>query len=342
VIYYLHSDHLGSTSLATTAGGAIVPGSRTGYDPYGAVRYGGALPTDFTFTGQRAEGFGLYDYHARWYAPALGRFISANPLVPEPGNPQALNRYAYVNNNPLRYADPSGHYVDEGNFWLQPGCSYDPGQAYYLLWAAGGTVRVDTYFLSPAASKAIFGVAVPQRVAVGTVVAVNDPGNKGPLLMALAGGLTGMVANLPMPQFSTQIHAPTSQLPDIYGDPGPGPVAAQTGAKQLPAPGQSSFSQKYPVLRHYTDVPGAITNDRVIRLGSEGKIWLTPDKYTSASEAQKALAVDKNLRGYFEIPIERIKGPLVGPNPVQGGTGQEFITTSPIDVSDLGWIPLSP
>jgi hypothetical protein len=40
-----------------------------------------------------------------------------------------------------------------------------------------------------------------------------------------------MVANLPMPQFSTQIHSPTSQLLDIYGDPGPGPVAAQTGAK---------------------------------------------------------------------------------------------------------------
>jgi len=31
--------------------------------------------------------------------------------VPEPGNPQALNRYAYVYNNPLRYTDPSGHAV---------------------------------------------------------------------------------------------------------------------------------------------------------------------------------------------------------------------------------------
>jgi uncharacterized protein CbrC (UPF0167 family) len=29
--------------------------------------------------------------------------------VPEPGNPQALNRYAYVYNNPLRYTDPMGH-----------------------------------------------------------------------------------------------------------------------------------------------------------------------------------------------------------------------------------------
>jgi hypothetical protein len=39
----------------------------------------------------------------------LGRFLQPDPIVPEPGNPQALNRYAYVYNNPLRYTDPSGH-----------------------------------------------------------------------------------------------------------------------------------------------------------------------------------------------------------------------------------------
>jgi len=35
--------------------------------------------------------------------------VSADTLVPEPGNPQSLNRYAYTLNNPLRYTDPSGH-----------------------------------------------------------------------------------------------------------------------------------------------------------------------------------------------------------------------------------------
>ena len=46
---------------------------------------------------------------ARWYDPALGRWIQADSIVPEPGNPQALNRFSYVYNNPLRYVDPSGH-----------------------------------------------------------------------------------------------------------------------------------------------------------------------------------------------------------------------------------------
>jgi hypothetical protein len=49
--------------------------------------------------------------HARYYDPALGRFISADTIVPEPGNPQDFNRYAYVRNNPLTYTDPTGHFT---------------------------------------------------------------------------------------------------------------------------------------------------------------------------------------------------------------------------------------
>jgi hypothetical protein len=41
--------------------------------------------------------------------PSIGKFIQADSIVPAPGNPQSLNRYAYVYNNPLRYTDPSGH-----------------------------------------------------------------------------------------------------------------------------------------------------------------------------------------------------------------------------------------
>jgi RHS repeat-associated protein len=54
-------------------------------------------------------GEGLSYYNARWYDAKLGRFLSADSLVPGPGNPQAFNRYAYVFNNPLRYTGPSGH-----------------------------------------------------------------------------------------------------------------------------------------------------------------------------------------------------------------------------------------
>jgi hypothetical protein len=48
-------------------------------------------------------------YGARYYDPTIGRFISADSIVPSAVNPQALNRYAHVLNNPLKYADPTGH-----------------------------------------------------------------------------------------------------------------------------------------------------------------------------------------------------------------------------------------
>jgi hypothetical protein len=42
----------------------------------------------------------------------VGRFISPDTLVPDPGNPQSHNRYSYVLNSPVNYADPSGHWLE--------------------------------------------------------------------------------------------------------------------------------------------------------------------------------------------------------------------------------------
>ena len=58
---------------------------------------------------------GLYFYNARYYDPALGRFASADTIVPQPENPQNLNRYSYCGSNPLKYVDSSGHNAIE--FW---------------------------------------------------------------------------------------------------------------------------------------------------------------------------------------------------------------------------------
>jgi RHS repeat-associated protein len=48
-------------------------------------------------------------YRARYYAQGLGRFLSADTIVPDTSNPQSLNRFSYVNNRPLNSTDPSGH-----------------------------------------------------------------------------------------------------------------------------------------------------------------------------------------------------------------------------------------
>jgi RHS repeat-associated protein len=77
----------------------------------GEDRYtSGTVPSGYRFTGQKYESTpGLYYYGARWYDSSLGRFLSADTIVPNMGDPQAWDRYAAMNNNPVRFIDPSGH-----------------------------------------------------------------------------------------------------------------------------------------------------------------------------------------------------------------------------------------
>ncbi len=108
-VYWIHGDHLGSASLTTSFTGTKV--SELRYMPYGETRYSsGSTSTDKRFTSQEEQtGIGLYNYGVRFYDPQIGRFISADTIVPAPGNPESLNRFSYALNNALRYVDPTGH-----------------------------------------------------------------------------------------------------------------------------------------------------------------------------------------------------------------------------------------
>ena len=46
------------------------------------MRSGGISQTSLSFTGQRKDGTGLYYYHARYYDPGLGTFVSPDSIVP--------------------------------------------------------------------------------------------------------------------------------------------------------------------------------------------------------------------------------------------------------------------
>jgi len=60
------------------------------------------------------------------YSPALGRFIQPDTIVPDMYNPQSLNRYSYVLNNPIRYTDPTGHFTESAiNQYVRDYCSYE-------------------------------------------------------------------------------------------------------------------------------------------------------------------------------------------------------------------------
>jgi RHS repeat-associated protein len=120
---YVLQDHLGSTSVTTDSSGAATATIK--YCAFGATRSTiGTLPTDIKFTGQRLDQTGLYYYGARYYDVNIGRFISPDSIVPDPYNPQSLNRYSYCLNKPLRFIDPSGHSPTD--------------EIYRRIWEGGG------------------------------------------------------------------------------------------------------------------------------------------------------------------------------------------------------------
>lgn len=115
-IRFYHGDHLGSASVLVDATGALV--ERRAYHPFGGERAtSGTDATDYSFTGKEFDAeVGLYYFGARYYDPTIGHFISPDPLYFENAekdllDPQALNLYSYVRNNPLRNVDPDGRDV---------------------------------------------------------------------------------------------------------------------------------------------------------------------------------------------------------------------------------------
>lgn len=112
-IYYYLSDHLGSTDVVLDENGDVT--QRKDYLPFGnerlTVEPNGSFDENYRFTGKELdEETGLYYYGARYYDPLIGRFTSLDPWEGSLSNPQTLNKYAYVLNNPLKYVDPTGMY----------------------------------------------------------------------------------------------------------------------------------------------------------------------------------------------------------------------------------------
>jgi RHS repeat-associated protein len=109
-LQYLVGDHLGTTSLVLNANGTLHSEAR--HFPYGEERWPleSTFPTDYRFTGQRFHSYiKLYHMGARFYDPALGRWTSADTIVPDSSAPQSFNRYTWVLGNPLKFVDPTGH-----------------------------------------------------------------------------------------------------------------------------------------------------------------------------------------------------------------------------------------
>lgn len=189
-IYYYHTDHLGSLRVATDGTGARV--QTVNYYPFGEIRDNlGSVDLPFKFTGQEYDPeTGLYYYGARFYDPALGRFITPDSIVQAPADPQSLNRYAYCRNNPLIYSDPTGHIfgIDDVIFWTAVGIGFGFGAFTSAVLSRGDLGASLMGGLLGGLSSGIFmGVSGALANSLNSVVA-------GAIAGAAAGGTTGLIS----------------------------------------------------------------------------------------------------------------------------------------------------
>jgi RHS repeat-associated protein len=105
---FYHRDAHGSTRLLTDAGGVATDAYL--YDAYGrTVAAAGSSVNPYLYAGERFDsGLGLYHLRARYYNPALGRFMSRDPSGGRLSSPVSLHRYLYANADPVNGIDPTG------------------------------------------------------------------------------------------------------------------------------------------------------------------------------------------------------------------------------------------
>jgi RHS repeat-associated protein len=108
-VTFVLTDHLGSTAMTLYTSGTTKGQQR--YDPWGDSRWSSNYShMGYRYTSQRWDGkMKLLDYNARYYDPEIGKFISADTIVPGDNKTQALNRYSYSFNRPIISTDPNGH-----------------------------------------------------------------------------------------------------------------------------------------------------------------------------------------------------------------------------------------
>jgi len=230
VLYYA-ADHLGTSRVM-----ALVPSGQTTvtlcYDadfyPFGGERsYTTTCSPSHKFTGKERDAeSGLDNFKARYDSSSIGRFMTTDPVVittERLTNPQQLNLYAYVANNPLRFIDPTGEILQcVGGANQQAECFADlqqiAGDAANRLSmdAKTGVISFDTTGLDLSKNEGaslindLVGSKNTYDFSVGPTVMTD----KGPVRIDI---LThGYMANLPTFGDQTKGPNPPAGISDIF------------------------------------------------------------------------------------------------------------------------------
>jgi RHS repeat-associated protein len=182
--YYYHKDGFGSVTGLTDVNETVA--ATYHYDAFGIIKNATeTFVNPYRFTGREYDAeSGLYYYRARYYDADAGRFLSKDPIW-NWYNPQSLNVYVYVGNNPINYVDPLGMQEWEWTpMYYRPGEWQDVIQVYntiqaerykqysyqaeegftHLTWALQDFFQPITTVQTPASLFVSVAMAVPEAI----------------------------------------------------------------------------------------------------------------------------------------------------------------------------------
>jgi RHS repeat-associated protein len=366
---YLLEDQLGGVDGFTSASGALL--SRTSYQPFGARRSGDWLtgaPTSSEWQQIKAttprgytdhehlDNLGIVHMNGRVYDPVLGRFLSPDPIVQSPYDTQGLNRYAYVRNNPMRYTDPTG-FCFNGH----PAADQQAEECMENIivsstglteWQISQLIQLveRTSLMSTLLGAGRHGGAEhPEVPPAGHAATTAPPVDAGPVEQAITVTATPLISPIaPKPLLPALRNLPltglTSRLLFNFG-------LAGALASALAAPSEISDTSDLldesgnPThIYHFTNDFGkrGISASGVLMPGGSGLVYFSPLPYSSAAQAQSALALPRTPTGYFMIPRSNVPGPLnwtvVQPSFGQPGGGIEGSFPGSVPLNGAQWV----
>lgn len=179
-VTWLAGDHQGSPSITINASTHAAQISRQ--TPFGTPR-GAAVsfPGEKSFVGGTKDPTGLLQIGARQYDAATGRFVSVDPIL-DLNDPRQWNPYAYANNSPITYSDPTGL-----RFCADEACQDVPDEKWYKKFGEAHEVavqlRVRDILVKYAKWNPKFREYVPPRVTTSrkdnSIAGSSEDGNNG-------------------------------------------------------------------------------------------------------------------------------------------------------------------
>jgi RHS repeat-associated protein len=129
-----------TNSSGTTVG-------QQGHYPFGESWYATSTTTKWQFTSYERDSESTLDYAMlRYHCSRLGRFMTPDRIAGSIANPQSLNRYAYVGNNPVNFVDPLG--LNRSPFDDEVGVSIACISFYYPVMRAMSDERIVEFYES--------------------------------------------------------------------------------------------------------------------------------------------------------------------------------------------------